>query len=363
MSLVRHVIQRCGAMREVGLARVQRGQRAILLASVVLGLAGGCSLALNTDRQQCDAPTDCALILGGEATAYTCEQHLCQAVVECRSNPDCVNKGSRAICGEGGLCVECVTDPDCGSPTAHCVASVCEDPTWGCLDKPDSRAPATLPAATLTAKALDALESKPLVGLTARACNDSIVDAPCTQPYAGTTTNYDTSTGELTVTGLKVGLPIRLKLEPDASLGMFPLQYYTNRSARDIETISDLKLVPKEVLSGFAMSLMPIPGDLTKANLSVEIHDCQGVPAAGVKLSMLNAPADLITAYISDIGAPRFDLTETTVKGTAGLLNVPPMAQTTLVVTISPTKSMTFQFVPLGATSSIVDLYPGIFGK
>jgi hypothetical protein len=240
---------------------------------------------------------------------------------------------------------------------------MCKDETWGCLGKPDSRPPATQPTATFSALGLDALASKPVSGLVARACNDSVVDQNCKQPYAGSGHTYDTTTGALTITGLMTGLPFRIKIEPDASLNMFPMQVYTNRTARDNETFRDLKLVPRDVLGDFAMSLMP-PADLAKANLSVMIHDCQGKPAPGVKLSMLNPPADLLTAYISEgaVGAPRFDLTETTAAGTAGLLNVPPGVQTTLIVTISPTQSMTYQFVPLGATSSIIDLFPELPG-
>jgi hypothetical protein len=317
-------------------------------------------LALNTDRQQCDAPADCATILGGEATAYTCEQHLCQSVVECTSSPDCANKMGRAICGEGGLCVECVSDPDCGSPTAHCVASVCEDPTWGCLNKPDSRPPATQPTATLHLIAFDPVSMKPVPSLTARPCNDPVVDPNCALAYAGSTSTYDPGTGALTISGLQTGLPPRIKVEPAASLEMFPLQYYTNRTARDSETAPDLDVVPQAALAALASTTTP-PTDLKKGIVTIQIHDCQGTPAAGVKVSMLNPPADLVASYAGETGAPRFDLEETTVAGSAGLLNVPPSAPLTITVTISPTKTMTYQFVPLGATTSVVDLYPGVF--
>jgi len=350
-------------MCDVGLARATQGRRAMLCASAVLALAGGCSLALSTDREQCQSPADCAVILGGPETSYTCEQHLCQAVVECTTTPDCMNKPDRPICGGDGLCVQCVADPDCGTLTAHCVSGMCEDPTWGCLEKADTRPPAAMSTATLRVKTIDALSRGPVSALTARPCHLSSADRECTQRYDGYASDYNPATGETTITGVLTAYGPRPKLVPDPSLGMYNLELLTNRTLREGDTFPVMKLVPKTALEGLAMTLKPPADVTTKGILDIKVHDCTGAMAPGVKIGMVDPPADLITGYNTEAGTPDFGggLTETTVAGTGGMLNVPVGVTTTVVVTIPPSKTITYQFVPVAGTTTTVDLYPGKF--
>ena len=180
MSLVRQMMQRCGARRDAWLARVWSGRRPFLCASAVV-LAGGCSLALNTDRQQCDAPADCATILGGSESSYTCDQHLCQRVVECSTFSDCANEDGRSICAPDGQCVQCVSDTDCGTSSAQCVAGMCEDAKWGCVTSADDRPSPTMATATFRLNVANIVTGAPLSGLEATPCVNSTADPDCTK--------------------------------------------------------------------------------------------------------------------------------------------------------------------------------------
>ena len=362
MSLVRQVMQRCGAMRDAGLARVWSGRRPILCASAVLVLAGGCSLVLNTDRQQCDAPADCAKILGGPENTYTCDQHLCQRVVECSTTPDCSNEEGRSICAPDGQCVQCILDTDCGTSSAQCVAGICEDAKWGCVTSADSRPPPTMPTATFRINVANIVTGAPLSGLVATPCVNSTADPDCTKlAFENYVSSYDPGSGDVTITGVPTHLPIYIRLVPEASLDMATVYFSSNRTLREGDMYAPLKLGSRAAQAGVANSLNP-PPDLKKGIINVQVHDCTGALAAGVTIGLVNPPADLITGYRSETGIPNFaELRQTTAAGGAILLNVPPLAITTIVATVSATKSFSTQIVHNGAATSVVDLYPGKF--
>lgn len=251
----------------------------------------------------------------------------------------------------------CVVNGDCDGPTAQCVSNVCQDPSWGCLTEVDNRPAAVQAAATLTVKVTNAVTMQPLPMMTVHPCLDVAVDPTCAAAYPNASSTYDAASGTVTITGLQNGFPIHVEFLSGAAGDFMPLHYYSNRAARDWETVADLAMVPPTILS---MLPTPVPFDVKKGLFTVRIHDCQGMPGAGLTVSMLNPPSDLITTYLSEAGAPRFDLTATTSAGAAGFLNVTPGSLTTIVVNISRTKTLRYQLAPIGGATSTIDLYPRI---
>lgn len=332
--------------------------RTLLCLLGALMLASGCSLMLDTDRHQCQAAADCAKILGGDVTGYACTQNLCQTVVECSTNTDCMTKG-KGICS-ANFCVECVSPTDCGdSPTAQCVANACKDDVWGCLAEADNRPAAAQPSATFAIKPTDPLMGKSPAMVSAAACNASTIDPKCLTPRADTTSTFDAASGSLTLSGLMNGLPVHLRLTaaPGPTYSYLPVEYYTNRPSRDTQIVDGVNMVPASVFGSISSK---VPVDVNKASVNVRIHDCQGKLAPGVGLSIENPPPDLLGSYIDGI-VPNFDLKATTAAGTAGYFNLPTNISTILTLTISPTRKLTFTFVPLGQALTLIDLYPRVF--
>ena len=166
----------------------------------------------------------------------------------------------------------------------------------------------------------------------------------------------------MTITGVPTHLPIYIRLVPDASLDMATVYFSANRTLRDGDMYPPLKLGSRAAQAGVANALNPPPEYQKKGIINVQVHDCTGALAEGVTIGMVNPPSDLITGYRSQTGIPNFDeLRQTTAAGGGILLNVPPLAITTIVATISATKSFSTQIVHNGAATSVVDLYPGKF--
>jgi hypothetical protein len=216
--------------------------------------------------------------------------------------------------------------------------------------------------ATFRINVANIVTGAPLSGLVATPCVNSTVDPDCTKvAVEDYESSYDPGTGDVTITGVPAHLPLYVRIVPDASLDMSTVFFSSNRTLRDGDMYTPLKLGSRSAQAGVANALNP-PPDLKKGIINVQVHDCTGALAAGVTIGMVNPPSDLITGYRSEAGVPNFDeLQQTTAAGGGILLNVPPLAVTTLVASISATKSFSTQIVHNGGATAVVDMYPGKF--
>jgi Cys-rich repeat protein len=97
-------------------------------AEAALGTCGAC-----TDSAECGADGRCIQLQGGKACLPTCatEGQSCNASGACEAaaacNPSC--SGSTPVCN-GGTCVECVANADCGAGrTCNTATNLCEGQT------------------------------------------------------------------------------------------------------------------------------------------------------------------------------------------------------------------------------------------
>lgn len=329
-------------------------------------LASGCSLTLDSERHQCDEPADCGEIFNAPAAAYTCVDNLCQTYRECTDNAGCMNTPGKNICSNN-KCVACTEKAQCvnanTSTSMDCVSNECEDAVWGCLNEPDNRPPATQPSATFTIMAKDPLAdtTKPNpypAGLTAVLCKAPTVDPACVMPLGGTTPSYDMTTGILTLANVPHDTTnVHLRFSGPGQTYL-PVEYYTNRAARDAMTVEDVNFIPASVFATIMDGEKKV--DPSKASINIRIHDCKGDPAPGVTLTSSVTPADLLHSYVEG-RAPRFDLQETKAAGIAGLFNATPSTNTTLTLSINaftPPRTKTYQISPVGNAVTVIDFYP-----
>jgi hypothetical protein len=337
-----------------------------LLLFAPLVIASGCSLALDSERHQCEEAADCAAIFSAPESAYRCVNNLCLTYRECTDNTGCAAVPGKPYCANE-KCVACTEKAQCvnanTSTAMDCVSNVCKDEVWGCLGEMDDRPAATQPTATINAMAKDPLadQTKPNpypAGLSAVLCKAPTVDPACLEPLTGTTSKYDMSTGVLTL-GNVVNDTANLHLRFSGSgQSYLPVEYYTNRSARDTMTVDDVNFVPAGVFGTIMNGNIKV--DASKASINVRIHDCKGAMAPNVSLTSSVTPPDLLHSYV-DGKAPRFDLEETTAAGVAGIFNATPGTNTTLTLSIkafTPARTITYQIAPIGNAISVIDLYP-----
>ena len=331
----------------------------MLGVALASGVAGGCGLVIDTSRKQCELVADCAEQLGDDVSIYECTDGLCRTKIECTANEQCAAEGKN-ICLQG-QCVDCVITPDCPSATATCVDNVCVDEAWGCSNEPDNRPAATQSSASVNIMVKDAVSMMPVSGTTtAKLCLAATVDPTCAQSFAGSTASYSAQTGVITATGLVPGAYYRVYAVPPTSSGLLPFEYFTNRTARDVEMPADAYFTPSFILDGNALQA-PKPIDRNKAIASFRIHDCLGRPAEGVSMTISGGSDDMIVTYTNETRQPNYELTATTKLGIAGVLNGPVGTLTTLTVKSGTKSVISFSLVFRGATSTTVDLYPRLF--
>jgi hypothetical protein len=329
---------------------------ALALGSV---LVGGCGLVIDSSRNQCESATDCAAQLGDDVNIYECVEGLCRTKVECDSNDQCVTPGKN-ICLQG-LCVGCVVTPDCSSATAMCVDNVCIDDSWGCVNDADNRPLSTQSSASLTLRVADALTMMPVQGVTAvKLCLSSTVDPSCTQSFPASSASYNTQTGILTASGIIPGSYYRVIATPPTSSGLLPMEFFTNRTARDTENAAEAFFTPSFVLDGNTLQ-SPQPIDRSKALVTVRIFDCLGKPAQGVTMTASAGPPDMVLAYSDETRLPNYTLTSTTKAGIVGVMNGPTGTLTTFTVKSGTKSVITFTLVMRGNGTTTVDLFPRIF--
>lgn len=328
--------------------RNQKSDRAPIARSVsalaVIGLSlsmASCGLIVDTDRQQCKTPADCAKALGGAATGYTCEESLC------RTSSACTPETLAESCGD--------------SPTVQCVGGACVDDTWGCWDQADRRPAPTQSTAPVKIKFLTVFTQAPPMALNGVLCRTPTIDPTCGTALPGTSVSYTASSGELTASGVTVSpfyIAYRLKVDAPASEMLRPLDYYTTRPPRDGDVPIELTMLPVNIADLLPQELQ---FDRTKGNIIARIYDCNDKLAAGVEVTMVDPPSNLGHIYSDDSGQLSTTLTKTSSRGISNLYNVPVDRVVTVVVKVSATKQIQFGLRAYADRHSFLDVHPGKF--
>lgn len=251
--------------------------RASLAASafaVASFAVASCSLALQTDGEQCSADADCAARGAGFA-GTVCKEHVCQA------------------------------------------KPVVVDPKWGCIGNVKPPAPGKMD--TVSLQLLDLISQTAAQGYTVKLCNK--YDTSCASPLGKPIPD---AKGFVTVT-LPSDLEAYLEVQGGGYVPSIVFIDHVNAAKN-----TDILLVPTGAAMGFATTA-GVTLDPTKAILLVRTIDCTGARTAGVSVSLF--PTDKETRFYVINQAVTPNATTTDTAGNSGFVNVdqgPPAITATL---------------------------------
>ncbi len=219
----------------------------------------------------------------------------------------------------------------------NCATACGAGTNWSCVGHVVWPAPLT-PTVTLGETAVDNQTSSPVVGLQLAVC----AGCPCpsaSNPLLGTARTDDAGAYSVTIPNrptISLGVNGCVQVDPDADSGVvgeFLYWGYPLSAATAEET--DPRDFSRTVTSTeFAnnLSIVGVPVDESRGlDVQAVIHDCLGVVAPGMTLSLASYSAVAapegdagITPFFARGGNGSITATETDTSGIAGLLNVPP---------------------------------------
>jgi hypothetical protein len=228
-------------------------------------LLGACSWVVDADRQQCQTDADCS-----------------------RLGPDF----------EDGVCVEalCRSRPD---------------PRWDCLDQGATALAAPVPERVrVIVPVVDVVTGERVPGVEVMACGG--LDGECVMPLARGVTNQR-GESELRLPG---GFDGYLRCQAP---NIFPTLYFFGAPLTEGSTAL-VNVVTPEVVQGLDAQAagVTVPG---RSRVVVDVLDCDGAPAAGVRVSTPEGDAATIVGYMVD-GLYPPSQTETSNSGVARILNI-----------------------------------------
>lgn len=277
--------------------------------------------------------------LGG-ATCRECMQDRCQApLAECQADPACAEyldcyttkPGMRLGC-RPPVSFELI---DLGAAVANCWRQCTDECNagriWSCNRAFDALAPVPgHDGAKCLVKYVDAVSGKPLAGLDVRACRRD--DTGCKAPQSATASTDETGRATLEVTWPPPS-PISPKPGFDGYLEVtsktvqppwWPLLRFTGR--REIGDWSD----PAVLFNGnapevkLALLAAGVQLDTSLSGFAVEIVDCLGVPAPGIRFEVTIEPGgkSVPLVYMDATGTLDPSLTATSASGIAFAANL-----------------------------------------
>lgn len=250
-------------------------------------LAVACSLALEAEETQCSTDADCS---ARGFTGATCEDSVCKAPV--------------------------TTDAGADSDASDAPS----DPKWGCIGKITWASPDTSASITLVSRFLKLVGETPIADMDVRAC--ARLDVNCSQPVATAKTDSD---GKATMKLFKGFDGYTLAAPPASFPEMMPaiLLNVPPPTEDELEPSEPVHLTSKGEINaiGALVQKQLEPGMGHVFGLAL---DCQGKPTAGVTLKVDTVSPSTIGYYVASSGLPSATLGETSARGEAGYLNLPP---------------------------------------
>lgn len=234
------------------------------LALGATALLGGCTLAVDAGRQQCTVDADCT-----------------------RLEPSL----------EDGACVDALCRPR-------------PDPRWDCLDD-ELAFFAPLPEQVrVRVPVVNVVTGAPVAGVEVLAC--AALDGECVMPLASALTGPG-GESELRLPG---GFNGYLRCQAPS---IFPTLYFFG-APLTVDSNAPVSVVSPAVVEGLDREAaeVTIPG---RSRIVVNVLDCTGAPAAGVRVSVPEGDESTIVGYMVD-GLYPPSQTETSASGVARILNI-----------------------------------------
>jgi hypothetical protein len=253
------------ALERAPSARLKLGMAIGALGWCAMSLLGACSLVVDADRQQCATDADCSR-LGPDFEDDVCVEALC------RARPD---------------------------------------PRWDCLDREPTALAAPVPERVrVIVPIIDVVTGEQVPGVEVMACGG--LDGECVMPLATGVTDQR-GESELRLPGGFNGY-----LRCQAS-NIFPTLYFFGAPLTE-DSIALVNVVTPAVVQGLDARAV----DVTLAGRSrvvVDVLDCTGAPAAGVRVSTPEGDSATIVGYMVD-GLYPPSQAETSDSGVARILNI-----------------------------------------
>jgi hypothetical protein len=218
---------------------------------------------------------------------------------------------------------QCLSNADC-STTSHglvagmCVQGLCETrPEWSCANQPAYASAATTGSVDVAVPLRDLLGEPSDRLLQAKLCHK--LDIDCEVPEQTPTWN---GTGDLELT-LAADFEGYLSISGEA---VIPTLYFLSPPLLSGEQLPALTLMSPALMESLALEMdVALMGERGHAQFSIE--DCNGVLSEGVSLEAREADTETTRFYGVD-GLPDTQATSTSRDGVAGFLNAPAGALT-----------------------------------
>ena len=220
---------------------------------------------------------------------------------------------------------QCVVDSDCTARGEAFTDSVCIDswctaePKWSCLGAPQSK-PASLHSFPVTLHLQDIQTQQPLAGVQARLCRKS--DPKCVQPETETVMSDALGVVRFAL-GVEEDKPRRfagfVKLVRD---DLVPALYNFNPPVEHEVDIAPVQLLSRSGSEALARQL-GATFDAGRGSVLLSVFDCTGDPAGGVTIATDDSD-ERAARFYSVAGLPLTKATATDTSGYAGLVNVAP---------------------------------------
>jgi len=227
----------------------------------------------------------------------------------------------------------------------------CKKPEGCSLDCLNTPLPAAKPveeSATLKLQVLDYVTREPLDDVTIMVCPEG--EETCVAPAKGT--SFEADTGRMVVKGLAQGFQGRLTLEAE---GYLPVDFESLRPIYDTAWEIGPVLMLTPALLEQLKKYQKVNIDTTKGAIATRVFDCDGLPAAGMTVSVTDSASKVLYLSSDVLPTPGADLTDE--SGQAVAYDIED-AETTLRIKHGRDVLAQTQVLPTPGRLSYVHVYP-----